>query len=130
MGEEHHSAQLDQSENVAPMDAGLGHGMNNNAVNNRQISAQPVNNGPLNAGRINNNTMNNSMSNNMNNNMNGPMGSQIPRQSMSGPMMNRQSMSGQGMNSSAMSGDEDAPGNDDGRSNSMFSSSGYEGQVP
>jgi hypothetical protein len=133
MGEEVDGAQLDRPTNMqldrpnmGPMGAGLNHGMNNNAVNNTQPSNQPINNGPLNAGRMNSNTVNNNNNNNTGNNMNAPV-AQMSRQSMNRPMMETQNMNNQANSNSAMSpGDEDAPGHDEGRQSSIFSSSEFE----
>jgi hypothetical protein len=132
MGEEDEGVQLGGPAHMGPMGAGLNNGMNNNSMSNNHMGNQNMNGGPINAGRMNSNTMNNNMGSNS---MNGPIGSQMNRASMSGPMMggqgmNNQNMSGQGMGSAVMNDSDGTPGNDDGRSNPIFANSGLEGQDP
>ncbi|KAH6639243.1 hypothetical protein C7974DRAFT_410225 [Boeremia exigua] len=124
MGEDNDAAQIAGPAHIGPMGAALNNGMNNNTNSNNHVGNQNMNSGPISRGRMNSNTMNN----NMGATMNGPMGPQMNRQSMSGPMMGGQDMSGQGMSGSAMGGDDGTPGNDDGRTSSMFSNSALEGQ--
>lgn len=124
MGEDNDRAQLTGAAHMGPMGAALNNGMNSNAMTNNRISNQNMNNGPINRARINSNAMNS----NMGANLNGQMGPQMSRPNMTGTMMGGQDMSGQAMSGSTMSGDDGTPGNDDGRTNSMFSNSGLEGQ--
>lgn len=125
MGEEDESAQLHGPAHRGSMGAGLDNSLNNNSIGNNHMRNQNMNNGPIDAGRINSNAMGS-------NNMNGPMSSQMNRANMNGPMMggqgmNNQNMSNQSISTTAISDDDGTPGNDDGRNNPMFASSGLEG---